>query len=131
MKARDVIDSAMADWHIVDAHEMAEATFDGLDDAEVLRLARRAYTEEWRAALRVKDGDGVPRYASIEVRAADGSMVRIYKQTSLFTAEDYGVAVGYHRAEARAHNRAADLLTKRCNAVHGTKIAIPGIEAAS
>lgn len=131
MKARDVIDAAMSDWHSVDASSMAEQTFDRLDDEEVIRLARRAYTEEWRAALRAKDVDGVPRYASIEVRQADGDTVRVYKQTALFTIDDYAAAIDYHRDEAAAHIRAARMLAKRCNAVHGTDIPIPGLEVAS
>lgn len=127
-KSRQIIDSAMTDWHVVDAARMAEDTFDQLDPDEVVRLARRAYTEEWRSALRVKDADGVPRYASIEQTQPDGSVERVYKQTALFTVGDYAKAISYHMVEARAHVFAARGLAKRCNEIHGTDVPIPGLE---
>lgn len=128
MKAREVIDAAMSDWHAVDAARMADETFGQLDDAEVQRFALRAYTDEWRASLRAKDDYGVPRYASIEVQQPDGSVDRVYKQTALFNVEDYEAAISYHRREALSHLHTANSLAKRCNAVHGTDLPLPGME---
>lgn len=129
MKTREVIDAATSDWHVVDASQMAADTFDQLDVDEIDRLARRAYTEEWRAALRSKDADGVPRYASIEHAQPDGSMVRVYKQTALFSVADYDAAISYHMAEAASHVRTAKGLAKRCKAIHGTDVPIPGLDS--
>lgn len=129
MKTREVIDTATSDWHVVDAAQMAADTFNQLDTAEIDRLARRAYTEEWRAALRSKDADGVPRYASIELAQPDGSMVRVYKQTALFSVADYDAAISYHMAEAASHIRTANGLAKRCNAIHGTDMPLPGMDS--
>lgn len=129
MKAREVIDAAMSDWHAVDAARMAGDTFDQLDDEELERLARRAFTDEWRAALRAKDPDGLPRYASIESTAPDGSVVRVYKQTALFSDDDFARVIEYHMAEAASHVRTARSLAARRKAIYGTDVPIPGLES--
>lgn len=128
MKGHLIIDDRLKDWHVVDAPQMADETFNSLDADEVIRLAQRAWTEEWRAALRSKGPDGLPKYASIEQPQPDGSVARVYKQTALFEIRDYETAIRYHRAEAISHLDTAARLARRCNAVHGTDIPIPGME---
>lgn len=131
VKAREIIAGRMRDWRTVDAPTMAEETFAALDADEVERLALRAFTDEWRTELRAKDCDGVPRYASIVRLDAAGREVRLYKQVALFDVDDFAAAIGYHRDEALSHMRAAAALTKRCRAVHGVDVVLPGLEALS
>lgn len=131
MKAREIIAHTLRDWHSVNAPEQAEATFGLLDSDEIHRLALRAFTEEWRRELRVKDENGVPKYASINVRDDNGKQVRLYKQTDLFDESDYAVAIKGHVVEARSHLRAAKALAADAAKRLGVQIEIPGIEAAS
>lgn len=131
MNARDLITERLENWREVNASALADETFDDLDADDLLRLARRAWTEEVRSRLREKDSDGVPRFASIEAIDDEGQPVRVYKATALFEVADFGLAIRDHLREIAAHRLAAEALVRRCNALHGTQLSLPGIESAS
>lgn len=128
MKSSDIITDKLSAWReIQNAADLAHGTFDQLDTEEIQRLALRAYTEEWRAALRRKDANGVPIYTSILAPDETGELRRIYKQTALFDVEDYEVAIDFYQREAKANQRVAQALAADCFRRHGVQLSIDGL----
>lgn len=129
VKAREAIRAALVTWRPVeDAPSLARDTFGQLDHDEVLRLAMRAYTDEVRAELRRKDGNGVPQFTSVLTTDGEGNKQRIYKQTALFDVADYEMAITSYLAEARANYRVARCLAKDCARRLGVQLAVPGLD---
>lgn len=129
MKAQQLIADALSEWREVqDAPDLAQQLFDRLDDDEIERLAVRGFTDEVRAALRRKDSGGVPVYANVERIDKDGSRIRLYKQTSLFTVDDYRIAVASYERRAAANHRVAVALAKDCKTRLHVTIPLPGME---
>lgn len=95
-----------------------------------IEFSKRAVTDSLKRLIRrqikqFKDGDGLSQWESIERADADGDTQRVYKQLSLFTRDDYRVAIGYYSTTGSYHIRKANTLTKRCNATHKTRLPLP------
>lgn len=126
MKSVEVIRERLSDWHPVnDAPSLADETFGQLDADEVIRLAKRAHTDNVRAELRRKNDDGVPVYTSVLMPDDDGEVRRIYKQTALFEVDDYAMAVSFYIAEARSNFQVAVALVKDCKRRHDVQLSLP------
>jgi hypothetical protein len=67
--------------------------------ARSVHTAKTAYARKLIRSL--KDEDDYPLFASVETEEAEegaaGAKVRIYKQESLFTVDDYRQTIGYWR----------------------------------
>lgn len=77
---------------------LANETFAQLDPEETDRLARRAFTEEWRAALRTAG------YVAIEIRDDAGDISHVYRHPSRFAVDDYDLWISEHIREAHVHS---------------------------
>lgn len=128
MKAAQLITDALSSWRTYeDAADQAHQYFDQLDADEVNRLARRAFAEEFRSMLRRKDSSGVPLYGNVEVTdPSTGKTTRRYKQTAMFTADDYRVAINACHLRASAERRTARALQKDCAARLGVQLRLDG-----
>lgn len=131
MKASQLIADALTAWRTYeDAADLAHQNFDQLDEDEIERLARRAFTEEFRSTLRRKDRNGVPLYGNVEATdPATGKTVRRYKQTAMFDVEDYRVAIAACRVRIAAEDRTARALVKDCADRLGVQLRLDGTAA--
>lgn len=133
MKSHEVIAEALSEWRpVASAADLAQQTFDQLDDDERERLAMRAYTDEIRAALRRKR-DGVPVYSNVDqVDPQTGEKRTVYKQTALFDEQDYRAAVRSYTDRAQDNLTVARALVNECKVRLGVQIPLPfGDKAAS
>lgn len=128
MKAAQLIADALSSWNTYeDASAQAHQHFQHLDPDEVERLARRAFTEEFRATLRRKDANGVPLYGNVATTdRVTGQTVKRYKQTAMFDVDDYRVAINDCHLRAASERRTARALQKDCLVRLGVQVTLDG-----
>jgi hypothetical protein len=77
-------------------------------------VSARAKKDEVRHLIRrCKDENGWPTVASVITQTPEGK-VRVYKQETLFTLDDYRQAVAYHHGRAKHFTKMRDGYRKRC-----------------
>lgn len=67
-----------------------------------------------RKALKIKDEEGMPLFASIVTEDENGKKVRRYKQEALFDVEDYRQVAQYHMQAADHHTTMSKNYIRRC-----------------
>lgn len=133
MKSAQIIADVLSSWRTFeDAGNRAHEAFAQLDPDEIERLALRAFTEEFRATLRRKDSRGVPLYGNVEkTDPGSGRTVRRYKQTALFTEDDYRSAIASCQRRAKAETHTARALIADCAARLDVQLRLDGRDASA
>ncbi len=125
MKAFTLINDALSEWRAVrSAPDLAHELFGHLDQAELERLALAGFAAEIRKAL-TKKVKGVPQYSNVEViDKVTGKKIKRYKNTELFNAEDYRVAVNSYMKRSRSNFDIAKALANAAAAKLGIQLSL-------
>ena len=125
MKAFNLINDALSEWRAVrSAPDLAHELFDQLDPAEVERLAVAGFAAEIRKAL-TKKVKGLPQYSNVEViDSVTGKKTKRYKNTELFNADDYRVAVDSYMKRSRSNFDIAKALADAAAAKLGIQLTL-------
>ena len=106
------------------APDLAHELFAHLDQAELERLALAGFAAEIRKAL-TKKVKGVPQYSNVEViDKVTGKKIKRYKNTELFDAEDYRVAVNSYMKRSRSNFDIAKALANAAAAKLGIQLSL-------
>lgn len=125
MKAIDLINDALSEWRAIrSAPDLAHELFGRLDADEVERLALAGFAAEIRKGL-TKKVKGLPQYSNVVViDKATGKETKKYKQTSLFTAADYRVAVDSYMKRSQSNFDIAKALVEAAAARLGIQLTL-------
>ena len=125
MKAFNLINDALSEWRAVrSAPDLAHELFTRLDADEIERLALAGFASEIRKAL-TKKVQGLPQYSNVEViDPATGKKIKRYKNTELFDAEDYRVAVNSYMKRSRSNFDIAKALANAAAAKLGIQLSL-------
>lgn len=125
MKAFNLINDALSEWRAVrSAPDLAHELFARLDADEIERLALAGFASEIRKAL-TKKVQGLPQYSNVEViDPATGKKIKRYKNTELFDAEDYRVAVNSYMKRSRSNFDIAKALANAAAAKLGIQLSL-------
>jgi hypothetical protein len=132
MKFHDLMSDALSEWRPVrNAADLAHEIAAHLDDDERERIFMRGLTNEVRQSLRRKDSTGCPTYSNVDrIDPSTGAKTRIYKQTELFSVDDFKVAVASYLARADENRKVAGALAASCKTRHGVN-PMPGKASAA
>ena len=125
MKAFNLINDALSEWRAVrSAPDLAHELFGRLDADEIERLALAGFASEIRKAL-TKKVQGLPQYSNVEViDPTTGKKIKRYKNTELFDAEDYRVAVNSYMKRSRSNFDIAKALANAAAAKLGIQLSL-------
>jgi hypothetical protein len=74
---------------------------------------------------RMKDENGMPRFASIITKDADGNETRVYKQETLFDVNDFVQLVDYHGKQVVHHAKMASHYSDKHKEATGKQVPLP------
>lgn len=102
---------------------IANGFWDGKDISNIIRTAQKAEVRKWVKTL--KNEDGRPAFANIEIENEEGETIHVYMQPCLFDVDQYKQVISYHREKAKYHFNEAKNYTKQLFRQFGVQLELP------
>lgn len=97
--------------------------WDSRDPDDLIRAQKKSETRLFLKTL--KDEEGEPAFANIEIETLDGKVKHVYMQPYLFDVEQFKQIINYHTSKARHHADRARKLQKQLQAKYNIQYELP------